>query len=113
MPKRQEKQFGAKTRVRRRTRQKCPPRPPSTAPARRNGWQGRAVALRRFGLAEHIRFPLGRHSSSYKKDIVVFGEPYVHFQKLILEFPAPAIQLMSKRAAVLVAPFPLGLALFD
>lgn len=86
--------------------------PPRLLPGEMGG-RGRAVALGRLGLAEHIWFPLGRHSSSYKKDIVVFGEPCAHFQKLILEFPAPAIQLMRKRAAVLVAPFPLGLAPFD
>lgn len=49
-----------------------PPPPPihthtSAAPARRNGWQGRALALGLLGLAEHAGFPLGRHSSSHKK----------------------------------------------
>lgn len=64
-------------------------------------------------LAKSVGFPSGKHSGSHKKDIVGFGEPCALFQKALLEFPAPAIQLMRKRAAVLVAPFPLGLAPFD
>jgi len=60
-----------------------------------------------------LGFLRGSTAALNKKDIVGFGEPCALFQKALLEFPAPAIQLMRKRAAVLVAPFPLGLAPFD